>query len=81
MGIGALVVGIVQAGLDASIEYAKVRSQFGKPIAEFQAVQWMIADMTKDAAAARLLVQDAGRVMALGPARHHGSVNGQVFRG
>jgi alkylation response protein AidB-like acyl-CoA dehydrogenase len=66
VGIGALAVGILQAALDASIEYAKVRNQFGKPIAEFQAVQWMIADMAKDTAAARLLVQDAGRKIARG---------------
>jgi len=66
VGISALAVGIVQAALEASIDYAKVRSQFGKPIAEFQAVQWMIADMAKDAAAARLLVQDAARKMAQG---------------
>jgi len=59
VGIAALAVGILQAALDASIEYAKVRRQFGKSIAEFQAVQWMIADMAKDAQAARLLVHAA----------------------
>ena len=59
IGIGALAVGIVQAALDASIDYAKVRRQFDKPIAEFQAVQWMIADMAKDAHAARLMVHAA----------------------
>jgi alkylation response protein AidB-like acyl-CoA dehydrogenase len=59
IGIGALAVGIVQAALEASIGYAKVRRQFDKPIAEFQAVQWMIADMAKDAHAARLMVHAA----------------------
>jgi alkylation response protein AidB-like acyl-CoA dehydrogenase len=59
VGIGALAVGILQAALDASVEYAKVRRQFGKAIAEFQAVQWMIADMAKDAQAARLMVHAA----------------------
>ena len=59
VGIAALAVGILQAALDASIEYAKVRRQFGKAIAEFQAVQWMVADMAKDAQAARLLVHAA----------------------
>jgi alkylation response protein AidB-like acyl-CoA dehydrogenase len=59
IGIGALAVGIVQAALEASIDYAKVRRQFDKPIAEFQAVQWMIADMAKDAHAARLMVHAA----------------------
>jgi alkylation response protein AidB-like acyl-CoA dehydrogenase len=59
IGIGALAVGIVQAALEVSIDYAKVRRQFDKPIAEFQAVQWMIADMAKDAHAARLMVHAA----------------------
>jgi alkylation response protein AidB-like acyl-CoA dehydrogenase len=59
VGIGALAVGILQAALEESISYAKLRQQFGKPIAEFQAIQWMIADMAKDAAAARLLVAAA----------------------
>jgi len=59
VGIGALAVGILQAALEESISYAKLRQQFGRPIAEFQAIQWMIADMAKDAAAARLLVAAA----------------------
>ncbi len=59
VGIGALAVGIVQAALDASIDYAKVRRQFGKTIGEFQGVQWMLADMAKDLTAARLLVHNA----------------------
>lgn len=59
VGIGALAVGIVQAALDASVEYAKMRRQFGKTIGEFQGVQWMLADMAKDLTAARLLVHNA----------------------
>jgi alkylation response protein AidB-like acyl-CoA dehydrogenase len=59
VGIAALAVGILQAALEASIDYAKQRRQFGQPIAQFQAVQWMIADMAKDAHAARLMVRDA----------------------
>ncbi len=59
VGIGALATGILQAALDASIEYAKVRKQFGKTIGEFQGVQWMLADMAKDLTAARLLVHNA----------------------
>ncbi|MCC7041624.1 MAG: acyl-CoA dehydrogenase family protein [Burkholderiales bacterium] len=59
VGIGALAVGILQDALDASLAYARERRQFGRAIAEFQAVQWMVADMAKDACAARLLVHEA----------------------
>ena len=59
IGIAALAVGILRAALEASIAYAKERKQFGKPIAAFQGVQWMIADMAKDAHAARLMVHAA----------------------
>jgi alkylation response protein AidB-like acyl-CoA dehydrogenase len=59
VGIGALALGILQAALEASIAQARLRRQFGRAIAEFQAVQWMIADMAKDAHAARLMVHAA----------------------
>ncbi|HXX83240.1 MAG TPA: acyl-CoA dehydrogenase family protein [Casimicrobiaceae bacterium] len=59
VGIAALAVGILQDALEQSIAYAKMRRQFGRPIAEFQAVQWMIADMAKDTHAARLMVEAA----------------------
>ncbi len=61
VGIAALAVGILAAALDASIAYSKTRKQFGAEIASFQAVQWMLADMAKDAHAARLLTQDAAQ--------------------
>ncbi|MFQ5762706.1 MAG: acyl-CoA dehydrogenase family protein, partial [Candidatus Bathyarchaeia archaeon] len=54
IGIGAQAVGIAQASLDASIAYAKSRVAFGQPIAEFQAIQWMIADMAVETEAARV---------------------------
>ena len=63
VGIAALAVGILQAALDESISYAKQRRQFGQPIADFQSVQWMIADMAKDAHAARLMVHHAAQVL------------------
>jgi alkylation response protein AidB-like acyl-CoA dehydrogenase len=66
VGIAALAVGILQAALEASVEYAQVRKQFGRAIAEFQAVQWMVADMIKDLQAARLLVHAAAAKLAAG---------------
>jgi len=59
IGIGAQACGIAQAALDASIAYAKTREQFGRPIAEFQAIQWMLADMATQIEAARLLTYNA----------------------
>lgn len=59
VGIGALAVGIGQAGLEAAVEYAGTRKQFGQQIADFQGVQWLLADMAKDVEAARLLVHSA----------------------
>ncbi|MCA9542717.1 MAG: acyl-CoA dehydrogenase, partial [Myxococcales bacterium] len=59
VGIASLAVGIGQAGLEAAVEYAQQRKQFGKAIAEFQGVQWLLADMAKDIEAARLLVLSA----------------------
>lgn len=47
-GIPALAVGIAQAGLEAAVDYAGTRKQFGKAIAEFQGAQWLLADMAKD---------------------------------
>ena len=57
--IGSMAVGIAQGALDESVRYAKERKQFGKPIAKFQAIQWMIADMATEIEAARLLVRRA----------------------
>lgn len=59
VGIAAQAVGIAQSALDASIEYAKQRVQFGKPIASLQAIQWMIAEMSTDIEAARMLTYEA----------------------
>jgi alkylation response protein AidB-like acyl-CoA dehydrogenase len=59
VGIAALAVGIGQAGLEAAVDYAAQRKQFGKAINEFQGVQWLLADMAKDIEAARLLVHSA----------------------
>ena len=59
IGIGALALGLGRAALDASLEYARSRRAFGRPIGDFQAIQWMIADMASELDAAELLVMDA----------------------
>ena len=63
VGIGALAVGIARAGLEAALDYAKTRRQFGKPIADNQGLQWLLADMAKDISAARSAVQRAALLM------------------
>ena len=57
--IGAMSVGIARGALEDSLEYAKQRQQFGKPIGKNQAIQWMISDMATQIDAARLLVYRA----------------------
>ena len=57
--IGAQAVGIAQGALDAAIEYTKDRKQFGRPVADNQGVQFMLADMAMKVEAARLMVYNA----------------------
>jgi len=59
IGMGAEAVGIAQAAMGEAIGYARQRSAFGQPLAAFQAIQFMIADMSASIEAARLLVRKA----------------------
>ena len=59
LGIAAQAVGIAQACIDESVRYSKERKQFGRAIAEFQAIQWKLADMQMNTHAARLLMWEA----------------------
>jgi butyryl-CoA dehydrogenase len=67
ISIGAMALGIAQGALDEAVAYSKERVQFGRPVAKFQAIQWILADMATEIEAARLLVyhaaelKDAGR--------------------
>jgi alkylation response protein AidB-like acyl-CoA dehydrogenase len=69
ISIAALSLGIARGALDAATKYVKERRQFGKAIAEFQGIQWKLADMATELDAARLLTQraavlkDAGRTV------------------
>jgi hypothetical protein len=59
VGIAALSVGIARGAFEASVKYAKERRQFGKPIADFQGIQFKLADMATEIDAARLLTHKA----------------------
>jgi butyryl-CoA dehydrogenase len=62
IGIAAQSVGIGQACLDEALKYAKERRQFGKTICEFQAIQWMLADMAAEVESGRLLTYQAAHL-------------------
>ena len=66
VGIAALSVGIAQGALDASLKYSKERNQFGKPLSDFQAIQWKLADMETETHAARLLTYRAAWLKSRG---------------
>ena len=57
--VAALAVGMAQASLDAALEYSQLRTQFGKPICSFQAIQFKLADMAQRIQASRLLYYEA----------------------
>ncbi|MCD6453953.1 MAG: acyl-CoA dehydrogenase family protein [Candidatus Aminicenantes bacterium] len=65
-GVAAQALGIAQAALDAAVKYANQRYQFGKPIASFQAIQHMIADMGTKVEATRALIYSVARAIDAG---------------
>ena len=66
IGIGAQMTGLAQGALDHALHYAKQRKQFGKTIAEFQGIQFELAEMATDVEAARLLTYNAARLRDAG---------------
>ncbi len=66
IGIGAQMIGVGRGALEAATAYVKERQQFGKPIAEFQGVQFQLAQMATDLEAARLMVYNAARLKDAG---------------
>jgi len=66
IGIGAQMIGVARGALDAATAYIKERRQFGKAVAEFQGVQFQIAQMETDLEAARLMVYNAARLKDAG---------------
>lgn len=79
LGIGAQALGIAQAALDKSIDYALARKQFGKAIAEFQAIQWKIADMAVRIAASRALLYKGCWLKSNGKHNLHVPAMAKVF--
>jgi alkylation response protein AidB-like acyl-CoA dehydrogenase len=59
VGAATVALGIAQGAFDLALEYSKTREQFGRPICEFQGLQWMLVDMDTELNAARLLIRDA----------------------
>jgi alkylation response protein AidB-like acyl-CoA dehydrogenase len=66
IGIGAQMIGIASGALAAATRYVKERNQFGKPVAEFQGVQFQLAQAATELEAARLLVYNASRMKDAG---------------
>jgi len=66
IGIGAQMIGVAQGALDAAVAYVKERQQFGKAIAEFQGVQFQLAQMATELEAARLMVYNTARLKECG---------------
>jgi len=66
IGIGAQMIGVATGALEAATAYLKERKQFGKPIAEFQGVQFQLAQMGTELEAAKLMVYNAARIKCAG---------------
>ncbi|HEX3708314.1 MAG TPA: 3-sulfinopropanoyl-CoA desulfinase [Pseudolabrys sp.] len=67
VGAGTVPMGIAAGALDLALEWARTREQFGRPIGEFQGLQWMLADMQTQLTASRLMLYQAAR--SRGPGR------------
>ncbi len=67
VGAGTVAMGVAAGALDHARRYLKERKQFGRPLAEFQGLQWMLADMDTGVHASRLLLQEAAMSRSSGP--------------
>ncbi|MGA2961277.1 MAG: acyl-CoA dehydrogenase [Candidatus Korobacteraceae bacterium] len=66
IGIGAQMVGLAQGALDVAVKYAQERKQFGQPLANFQGIQFQLAQMATEVTAARMMVYNAARMKDAG---------------
>jgi alkylation response protein AidB-like acyl-CoA dehydrogenase len=79
ISIAALSVGIAQGAYEAAVKYAKERQQFGKPIAEFQAIQFKLADMATQIECARLLTLQAAALKDTGKKHSQQSAMAKLY--
>ena len=79
IGIGAQMIGVSRGAHEAAVAYVKERRQFGKAIAEFQGVQFQLAQMATDIEAARLLVYNAARLKDAGLPFAHQAAMAKLF--
>ncbi len=79
VGAATVAHGIAQGAYERALEFAKVREQFGRPIAEFQGIQWMIADMAIGLAAARALIYKAAQCGEDGYPNKNAAAQAKVF--
>jgi len=77
--MSSMALGMAQAAMEDAIAYAKTREQFGAKIFTFQAIQFMLADMSKDIAAARLLIHHAARLFDAGHAIAKEAAHAKLF--
>jgi hypothetical protein len=79
IGIASQAIGIARSALGTATEYAKERKQFGQPLADFQAIQWMLADSATELEAAQLLVYRAASLKERGSPYSREAAMAKVF--
>src|SRR5699024_7403367 len=80
-GIASQALGIAQGALDAAVDYAKEREQFGKPIARNQGISFKLADMATEVEASRLLTYQAAWLESQGESYGKASAMSKLFAG
>jgi hypothetical protein len=79
VGAATVALGIAESAYQMALDYARKREQFGRPIAEFQGVQWMLADMSIQLAAARALIYQAATSVEDGFPSKHEAAQAKIF--
>lgn len=79
VGAGTVALGIAESAYELALDYARRRRQFGRPIAEFQGLQWMLADMSIQLAAAQALIYKAAARAGDGFPNKHDAAQAKIF--